>query len=239
MVKKSHPEVYILISLCSNWHSSRLVVESGGVAARIGDSGRPSWGRQKRVSMEGVWWQRLEKEALMESILVGKTFPIAPITKQTTALANDQLPFLMLPTLQPPPPLPPLPPLPPHPPHLPHWPHPPPLPSYLRKTIPMKLLYMWHQWFILQVKMMSRSYRMMSQALPGRIRWILHCLMMTASLPNCPTVTLTRTIPQNQKSSHVLTRLCEPPTGPEDIFPLCLVLYCIVSLRRNNQKKLT
>ena len=43
----------------------------------------------------------------MKSFLVGKSFPIAPITTQTTALANDQLL---------PPPLPPLPPLPPPPP---------------------------------------------------------------------------------------------------------------------------
>ena len=63
-----------------------------------------------------VWWQRLEKEAPTKRFLVGKTFPIAPITIQTTALANDQLPFLLLPTLRPPPPLPPLAPLPPLPP---------------------------------------------------------------------------------------------------------------------------
>ena len=49
----------------------------------------------------------------MKRFWVGKTFPIAPITTQTTALANDQLPFPMLPALPPPPPLPPLPPLPP------------------------------------------------------------------------------------------------------------------------------
>ena len=54
----------------------------------------------------------LEMEAAMKTFLVGKTFPIAPMTTQTTALVNDQLPFPMLP---PPPPLPPLPPLPPVP----------------------------------------------------------------------------------------------------------------------------
>ena len=48
----------------------------------------------------------------MKRFLVGKTFPIAPITTQTTALANDQLPF---PMLTPPPPPPPLPPVPPSP----------------------------------------------------------------------------------------------------------------------------
>ena len=48
----------------------------------------------------------------MKKFWVGKTFPIAPITTQTTALANDQLPF---PTLPPPPPLPPLPPVTPSP----------------------------------------------------------------------------------------------------------------------------
>ena len=48
----------------------------------------------------------MQKEAPMKPFLVGKTRPIAPITTQTTALANDQLL---------PPPLPPLPPLPPSP----------------------------------------------------------------------------------------------------------------------------
>ena len=47
----------------------------------------------------------------MKRFLVGKTFPIAPFTKQTTALANDQLLFPMLPPPPPPPPLPPVPPL--------------------------------------------------------------------------------------------------------------------------------
>ena len=51
----------------------------------------------------------------MKSFLVGKTFPIAPITTQTTALANDQLPFPILPTLPPPISLPPLPPVTPSP----------------------------------------------------------------------------------------------------------------------------
>ena len=59
-----------------------------------------------------VWWQRLEKEAPMKRFWVGKTFSIAPITTQTTALANDQLPF---PTLPLPPPLPPVPPVTPSP----------------------------------------------------------------------------------------------------------------------------
>ena len=54
-----------------------------------------------------VWWQRLEKESPMKSLFLGKTFPITPVTTQTTALANDQLL---------PPPLPSLPPLPPPPP---------------------------------------------------------------------------------------------------------------------------
>ena len=45
----------------------------------------------------------------MKRFLVGKTFPIVPITTHTTALVNDQLPFPMLATLAPPPPPPPLP----------------------------------------------------------------------------------------------------------------------------------
>ena len=48
----------------------------------------------------------------MKSFLVGKSFPIAPITTQTTALANDQLLFPMRPPPPAPPPPSPLPPLP-------------------------------------------------------------------------------------------------------------------------------
>ena len=61
----------------------------------------------------------------MERFLVGESFSIAPNTTQTTALANDQPSFPMLPALpplRPPPllsPLLPLPLLPPHPPLLP------------------------------------------------------------------------------------------------------------------------
>ena len=77
-------------------------------------------GDQVRVGKNGflwrvVWWQRMAKRAPMKRFLVGKTFPIAPVTTQTTALANEQLPFPMLALPPPPPPLPPLPPVPPSP----------------------------------------------------------------------------------------------------------------------------
>ena len=44
---------------------------------------------------------RIQKEAPMKPFFVGKTFPIAPITTQTTALANDQLLPPSLPPLPP------------------------------------------------------------------------------------------------------------------------------------------
>ena len=47
----------------------------------------------------------------MGRFLVGKTFPIAPITTRTTSLTNDQLPFPMLSPPPLPPPLAPFPPL--------------------------------------------------------------------------------------------------------------------------------
>ena len=77
-----------------------LEMEAQGVQVGVGEHEFP-W----RV----VWSQRLEKEAPMKRFLVGKTLPIAPITTQTTAPANDQLAFPMLPTPQPPPPPPTIP----------------------------------------------------------------------------------------------------------------------------------
>ena len=86
--------------------------ESGGVATRNAGSGV-----QVRVgNYEFPWrlvrWEQFEKNTSKKGFLVGKGFPIAPMTTQTTAIANDQLPFPMLPTLPQPPPLAPLTPLP-------------------------------------------------------------------------------------------------------------------------------
>ena len=95
--------------------------KSGGVAAQNGGCGVQVRVGKNEFLWRVVWWQRLEKVAPMKRSLVGKTFPTAPITTKTTARANDQLPFRMLPTLPPPTPFPPLqlvPLLPPLPPHL-------------------------------------------------------------------------------------------------------------------------
>ena len=109
MVKKSLPAVYILIFIGVDrlWWTSleRLLLEMEALGVRVGVA-------KNEFPWRVVWWQRLKKEAPMKTLWVGKTFPIAPITTQTTALPNDLLPF---PSLPPPPPLPPLPPVTPSP----------------------------------------------------------------------------------------------------------------------------
>ena len=79
-----------------------LEMEALGVQVRVG---------KYKFPLTVVWWQRLEKEAPMKRFFVGKTYPIAPITTPTTALANDQLPFPKLPSPPAPPSLPLLPPV--------------------------------------------------------------------------------------------------------------------------------